>query len=308
MQDKFKEIERKRIIAMITLLIGIALLIVSVFLFLFLDSFFYIIPILVALMIIVFIFNKFKKDYVDYYKQNFVATCIKDLFENTQYYPNKCIASSIIREAHIVKLGNTYSGDDYLTGEYRGISFTQSDLTIQQVTKTSKSTQTTTYFKGKWIFFDFNKDFDESVIIRERKGSAVMAGNAGEKIEFESIEFNKEFRVYSNDQHTAFYLISPQFLESLRKLRDNTKGQLLLGFVNGKLHIAIHSGKNALEPKVFKKITENYIDSIRADMKVITDFIDELIADKPNYKISERSNNDYVNIDLKSEPLFKEFK
>lgn len=308
MQDKFKKIERKRIIAMITFLIGIALLIVLFFLYLYLQNFIYVIPIILAFLVVFFFFYKFKKDYVKYYKQNFVAACINDLFNNTHYYPDKCIASSVIKEAHMVKMGNIYTGDDYLTGEYRGIVFTQSDITIQQKTKTSKSNSVSTYFKGKWIFFDFNKNFKESVIIRERKGSAVMAGNAGEKIEFESAEFNKEFRVYSNDQHTAFYLITPQFLVSLRKLRDNTKGQLLLGFVSGKLHIAINSGKNALEPKIFKKITENYIDSIRAEMKVITDFIDELIADKPNYKISDSSDNEYINIDVNSEPLFKEFK
>lgn len=311
MQDKFKEIEKKRILAMITLLVSIALTIISVlifFLFYIYASNNYLFILFAALAFVGYLayFQLFKQ-FTHYYKLNFVANCLEDLFDNTQYYPNKCIAKSTIQEAHMVKVGNTFRGDDYLSGQYKGIDFTQSDLTIQHVTSNGKHTHTSTFFKGKWIYFDFNKDFKESVIIREKRGSAVMAGNVGDKIEFESADFNKEFRVYSDDQHTAFYLMTPQFLLSLRKLRDKTNGQLILGFVGGKLHIAIHSGKNALEPKIFTKIKESYIEEVRADMKVITDFIDELIADKPNYKIENSNEKTYVNIPVQEKPLFPEF-
>lgn len=300
MDDKIKLIEQKRVkVAAMAIVSGILAVVMVICFILF---YFSTKSIMLVLMIISILItagfgvfaHKARRKYIRYYKENFVSAAIEGLFKSPIYEPTRFINTSIIKSAHMVRMGNTISGDDYISARYRDIDFVHCDIHIQNQVYTGKTTTTQTYFKGKWMYFDFHKDFSEYVIIREKANVFEKAHHStdyGEKIEFESIEFNKEFTVFATDQHTAFYLLTPHFIDSLNKLRDKTDGQLILGFVDGKLHIAINSGKNSLEPAVFKRITQASVDNIRNELQVITNFIDELLADKPDFKVS---NNDYT--------------
>lgn len=288
--EKILLLEKKRKKAMIfyiLMIIPFIVAFVTMFLTIFGDSSiaFFILFISILIFCIFFGFGyKFFNDYKKYYKQNFVKIALEGMFDDLVYEPKNCISKSVIESTHIIRRGNTFSGDDFISASYHGVPFVHSDITIQQVTSNGKNTTTTTYFKGKWMAFDFNKDFSEYVIIAEKKGGAIIDKKTNNKVEMESVEFNNKFKVYATDDHTAFYLITPQFLTSLEKLRDNTKGQLLLAFINGKLHIALHTNKNSLEPKIFSKVDAKVINSIRDELKVITDFLDALAVDKPNFR------------------------
>lgn len=288
--EKILLLEKKRKKAMIfyiLMIIPFIVAFVTMFLTIFGDSSiaFFILFISILIFCIFFGFGyKFFNDYKKFYKQNFVKIALEGMFDDLVYEPKNCISKSVIESTHIIRRGNTFSGDDFISASYHGVPFVHSDITIQQVTSNGKNTTTTTYFKGKWMAFDFNKDFSEYVIIAEKKGGAIIDKKTNNKVEMESVEFNNKFKVYATDDHTAFYLITPQFLTSLEKLRDNTKGQLLLAFINGKLHIALHTNKNSLEPKIFSKVDAKVINSIRDELKVITDFLDALAVDKPNFR------------------------
>lgn len=278
---------KKAMIFYIFMIIPFIVAFVTMFLTIFGDSSiaFFILFISILIFCIFFGFGyKFFNDYKKFYKQNFVKIALEGMFDDLVYEPKNCISRSVIESTHIIRRGNTFSGDDFISASYHGVPFVHSDITIQQVTSNGKNTTTTTYFKGKWMAFDFNKDFSEYVIIAEKKGGAIIDKKTNNKVEMESVEFNNKFKVYATDDHTAFYLITPQFLTSLEKLRDNTKGQLLLAFINGKLHIALHTNKNSLEPKIFSKVDAKVINSIRDELKVITDFLDALAVDKPNFR------------------------
>lgn len=304
MEEKISLLENKRKKAMIfniLMIIPLAVAFVAMLTTVFGDSFgdSPVVIIILAISIIIFLIfgglgYKFYSDYKKYYKQNFVKLALEGMFDDLVYEPKNCISKGVIESAHIIRRGNTFSGDDFISASYHGVPFVHSDITIQQVTSNGKNTTTTTYFKGKWMAFDFNKNFNEYVIIAEKKGGAIIDKKTNNKVEMESVEFNNKFRVFATDDHTAFYLITPQFLTSLEKLRDNTTGQLLLAFVDGKLHIALHTNKNSLEPKLFAKVDTKVINSIRDELKVITDFLDALAVDKPNFrtdKIDDATTN-----------------
>lgn len=294
MDEKISLLESKRKKAMIfniLMIIPFVVAFITMFITIFGDSFGDSPIILIVLGISILLFcilggfaYKFFNDYKKYYKQNFVKLALEGMFDDLVYEPKNCISKSIIESAHIIRRGNTFSGDDFISASYHGVPFVHSDITIQQVTSNGKNTTTTTYFKGKWMSFDFNKDFSEYVIIAEKKGGAIIDKKTNNKVEMESVEFNNKFRVFATDDHTAFYLITPQFFTNLEKLRDNTKGQLLLAFVDGKLHVALHTNKNSLEPKIFSRVDTKVINSIRDELKVITDFLDALAVDKPNFR------------------------
>lgn len=317
MENKFIEIERKRkkLLALNIIFgfcdIASGILFATLYFYGMSESFNF--PLLIVFFVLMWVFiilglfcykyiNKHRKKYVSFYKENFVASVVENLYDNVVYQAAKRISTSVIEAANMVKIGNTVNGDDYISAQYRDIDFVHCDLHIQNLAHKNIRTNKNTYFKGKWMYFDFHKDFSKYVIIRENTEMFEKTSHScdnGEKIMFESVDFNDEFDVYATDQHTAFYLLTPHFIESLRKLRDKTNGQLILGFIDGKLHIAINSGKNTLEPSIIKKIDEDYILSIQQELQVINDFIDELLAEKTSFRVEDKvSESDYNDPEL----------
>ena len=54
----------------------------------------------------------------------------------------------------------------------------------------------------------------------------------GSKVDLGSVEFSKEFDVYSDDSHEAFYLLDPLVMEKMIKLKEEL----------GPFNLAIHDG------------------------------------------------------------------
>ncbi|MEG1509240.1 MAG: DUF3137 domain-containing protein, partial [Clostridia bacterium] len=191
--------------------------------------------------------RKFKR----FYKTEFVKTSFATAFDNVNYNPTSCISEDAVRSSSLVRLGNRYSGNDYLSGSYKGVNFVHSDLLIQQVTNSGKTTHTATLFEGKWLIFDFNKTINEYLSIREREFlKKINFFSSDSVVEFESVDFNNEFEVKCTNQHTAFYVLTPHFIEAIREINSKTQGQLLMCFVNGKMHVALNDGRDSLEPSI----------------------------------------------------------
>ena len=75
-------------------------------------------------------------------------------------------------------------------------------------------------------------------------------------------------------------------MENLMKLRKNSRAPIMLMFVGGCLHIAVQNNKDAFEPKLFGKVTpESEKNRVLGDIRVITDFVDEMALDRDIYKI-----------------------
>ena len=106
------------------------------------------------------------------------------------------------------------------------------------------------------------------------------------KVSMESESFNQKFNVYAQNEHDAFYIITPSLMSRIEKLDELNKGKLLLCFIDNRLHIGINDNKDSFEPgSVFKEINEEEtIKRIAADVEMITQFVDELNLDNELFK------------------------
>ncbi|MEG1646891.1 MAG: DUF3137 domain-containing protein, partial [Clostridia bacterium] len=150
---------------------------------------------------------------------------------------------------------------------------------IQQVTNSGKTTHTATLFEGKWLIFDFNKTINEYLSIREREFlKKINFFSSDSVVEFESVEFNNEFEVKCTNQHTAFYVLTPHFIEAIREINSKTQGQLLMCFVNGKMHVALNDGRDSLEPSIRTSVYD-YQNLVNKEIDLIKCFVDYLDID-----------------------------
>lgn len=277
---------------------------VSIGCFLFgLFSFFLLSPLgillsLAGVLLFIFWANKVRRTYVNEYKQGLVRTSLNEMFSDVAFFPSAGIPWETVRDTQMMYTGDRFTSNDLITAKYNGIPFTQSDVHIQEEhTDSDGHTYYSTVFRGRWIIFDFNKELFRNlqVVSKDFTGDKKKGGFLSnlfssksekyEKISFENEAFNKAFTVYGQNQQEAFYVLTPHIMESLLNLKSASRSPLMLMFVNGQLHVASQTGKDAFEPSVFRKTNvARDKQSIIADIRVITSFADALRLENNIYK------------------------
>lgn len=245
--------------------------------------------------------NKPRKRYRAAFKQAFVRHALESVFTDLTYQPDWGISYDTIAATKMMYMGDRYHSEDYICARYRNVRFEQSDVHIEEERQSTDSdghthTEYVTIFRGRWMIFDFNKQFRANVQIAQkgfrtakRKRFFGKKETLFKKVEMESETFNKAFQVYAQDEHDAFYIITPAFMERIQNLAAHNKGKMMLCFVGNRLHIAIHDNKDSFEPgSVFKPIDEEKVtQKLRSEIEVITQFIDELSLDNNLFVQSE---------------------
>lgn len=236
--------------------------------------------------------SRLQKQYATSYKRLFVEGTLMNIFTDVYFDPERQLPEETIANTEMMSMGNRYFSNDYIRAKYKGIWFEQADVRIQQVTRSGKHTHTTTYFEGRWMIFEFNKHFAAELQVKE-KGFSYAKKSGGwfsdrekmHKLELEDEEFNRMFTVNAvNDQET-YYILTPHMMERIKRLRAATDGELLMCFVDNRLHVAVNNRKNAFEPSVFSKINpDEAVEAVYGDIRVITQFIEEMQLDNQIFK------------------------
>lgn len=294
--EKLEEVRHKiksRYITIIMIIVLVCIFAISIG-----SMILFILAIFLGIFTLLFSTYKLKKEYTNIFKKVFVLKSLESKFSDLVYNPERGIAYQTIKSTNMMYMGDRYHSEDYISAKYKGIQFEQSDVHIEEehTSTDSDGHTTTTYdtiFKGRWMIFDFNKTFKADVQISQKgfRNSKVTTffGNREEKfkkVSMESENFNHEFNVYAQNEHDAFYIITPSLMSKIEKLAQMTKGKLLLCFIDNRLHIGIHDNKDSFEPpSVFKKIDEaEMIHEISKDIELITQFVDELNLDNNLFK------------------------
>ena len=262
--------------------------------------FFFLVP---GIIVSALLMKKPRQRYRAAFKQAYVRRALQSVFTDLYYDPERGISYDTIAATRMMNMGDRFRSEDYISGRYKDIPFEQSDVHIEEERQSTDSeghttTEYVTIFRGRWMIFDFNKEFKANVQIAQ-KGfpNAKRKRFFGKKeelfkpVEMESEIFNKQFRVFAQNEHDAFYIITPSFMERVQSLTARNKGKLLFCFVGNRLHIAIHDNKDSFEPgSIFKRPDEEKLtQKLRVEIGVITQFIDELSLDNNLFKQSQQS-------------------
>lgn len=134
------------------------------------------------------------------------------------------------------------------------------------------------------MIFDFNKSFKANVQVCQKGFGNSKVNNYKtmkyKKVSMEDQIFNKNFRIYAQDEHDAFYILTPSLMEKIKNLESSISGKLLFCFIDNKLHVGIQNNKDSFEHSIFTKIDEEKVkNEISKDIKMITAFVDELNLD-----------------------------
>ena len=232
----------------------------------------------------IYIFNK-------EFKNIFVLNSLKKIFKDITYSPNKGLSKDFIQKVGMIDTGDSYSSNDYISGKYKNITFQQSDVHIQEKHEKEengkKETVWETTFMGRIMIFDFNKNFKANIQVSSYQfvANSLPWSKKFTRVKMEDEEFNKIFYIYAESEHDAFYILTPHFMNKLKDINKKLKCGIMFCFVDNKLHIAVDNSQDSFEFNVFKPINEQQIEeNITKDIKLITDFVEELNLDNDLFK------------------------
>lgn len=236
--------------------------------------------------------NKEKVKFNNEFKKIFVFNSLSKYFKDLKYLPNGGIREVDIIAYSTLDTADSFSSNDYVSGLYKDIKFEQSDVLIRErheETDADGNTRTVweTIFKGRYMIFDFNKEFKSNVkvVTKRFEANTFPWGKKMSNIKMEDVEFNKMFAIFAENDHEAFYILTPTFMEKMKDIYNKLKVPIMFCFLNNKLHVAIDNRDDSFEWNVFKPIDENKInEEITKDIELITNFVDDLDLDNDLFK------------------------
>lgn len=247
--------------------------------------------IFVGILITYIITRKDKKEFNKLYKTTIVLNSFKKVFTDIEYDMEKGISYEEIAFTEMMNMGDIFHSNDYVKAKYKDINFESSDVHIQERdTDSDGNTTYVTIFKGQWFIFDFNKPFKANIQVCAKNFRNARRGGLFSKIKYnkvsmEDIDFNKQFRVYAQNELDAFYVLTPNTMERIKGLKRKTKGKLLLCFIDNRLHVGLHNNKDLFEANIFKKINlDDENNKTLNEMKIITEFVDTLDLDNDLFR------------------------
>jgi len=212
------------------------------------------------------------KGYRKKFKSDIVPIAISRFGENIEYSPEGLPRSDAEKTdmfGHFTK----FSSEDTVKGKIKDVNFRCSDVKLGYFRGSGKHRRYVKVCHGQLYIFDFNKRFKTNTIIREK---LIQKPNGLVKMELENVDFNNQFHIYTNNEHDAFYILTPHFMEKLMTLEKRHPGNLYIAFYHSMLFIGIDNNKDRFEPPLLSDITPSTITSQIDDLNTIKDIIDEL--------------------------------
>jgi len=209
------------------------------------------------------------KKFKDNFKDNVIKALIKAIDPQLNYNKESYVKREKYDESRIFLTQiDKYHGNDHVWGMVDKTLIEFSELLTGYETHSSKGgTQFHAVFDGLFMVTDFNKNFKCSVFVLPDFTEKLFGGLAkvfqkmnadrDQLIYMEDPEFEKLFKVYTNDPIEARYILSIDLLKRIVEVKNKLNKIISLSFVNSKMFLAISSDKDIFNPKMGRSVFDS---------------------------------------------------
>ncbi len=220
--------------------------------------------------------QEYKKEFNGIYKEMFAREALNELLDNVEYTWHRGFSKLEVSTFDIVRMGNRYSSEDYLKASYKGVEFEQADVTVKHRTS-GKHKRTILYFRGKMLKFPVPpKKALMLQIFTDNFPYRATTGYKMNNVDMEDVEFNKIYDVKAYDEHEAFYVLTPQFMERLKSIagRYTSVG---FHFKKGELYVAMNTSRDSFDADFNNPVSyPKEMAKMKDDIQDIIDIIEAL--------------------------------
>ncbi len=151
---------------------------------------------------------------------------------------------------------------------------------LKLVKKREKNT--TTVFQGPVLYYQSPKQYATPIMILKRNAVYTFGISKCDKVNWREVsledpEFNREYRIFAEDQVKARVILNPRFMEKLKDIKDTYNSSFRVLFFENYFVIAISLRKDMFEfYDVFRKPSIEKFGQFYDEIKVLTDLVETL--------------------------------
>jgi hypothetical protein len=171
--------------------------------------------------------------------------------------------------------------EDMIQGERAGADFSLVECKLTEEQGSGKNRRTVTTFQGLLFHIRYPDRFlGRTVVARQGWSKGWFSNKDLEKVDLTSVELERAFTVYSNDQVEARYLLTPDRMERLIALERHFKGGKLRGIFEGDhLTLALEAKDQFEAGSIWKPLVDpqRYISAL-TEIGLVCDVIDGFLT------------------------------
>jgi len=205
------------------------------------------------------------------FKKTYVQLELDKVFPGSKFFAHYGFSEEEVVYSNLLRNQDRFKSEDMIEGSFDGVKFRSSDVHQQDVRRSGKHTTVVTVFRGRVYEFDFNKIFKYNLLLLQKGQFRPFGGYS--KVNMESIAFNSELKVYAKDDHEAFYILTPHFMEKLMELDRKYYDKITFSFLDNKLYIAVDNRVDNFDIKAFQAVNEAFLNSYVEQFEDMKEFI-----------------------------------
>ncbi len=255
-----------------------------------------IIPIAILCFILALVssyqFSKRTGDLKKTLSDNVIRNVLNEVFDSAEYNPFDHVPDKLIKGAGMV-FPFTYDcvrGSDRIKAIYKGLNLELSDVELYHVTEWYNEENSRweeseeRVFQGQWLVCDFGKRLSGEVRLSENTKS-MRKQHKNNRIEMENPAFNDRIVVTAEKAQEAYYVLTPHMMDYILTAVNGCGGEIYMSFLlDGKLHIAIKTGRNFFELGKSNTDIESLRHKFLGELHWFTDVVDNLRLEDSLYK------------------------
>ena len=231
--------------------------------------------------------SRLKSEYTNSFKQKVIGGMLRLFSDDLNIVPQSSITEREYREADLFRERlDTFRGSDLVQGKVVATEIKFSELLHKERHSDGKRTYWITVFKGIFFIADFNKNFNGRTFVLPDSGIDLFGigkmlekwfEGRGEPVTMENPAFEKLFKVFSDDQVEARYILSTSLMERLVEFRSKVKNNISVSFIHSKVFLAILLAKDLFEPNEFSSgVKSDYLKEYFYYLNLIVGIVDDL--------------------------------
>ncbi len=207
--------------------------------------------------------------YVSDFKQEILKPLIEGIDPSITYKAEEMIPRDVFDRSKLFGRYGYYEGDDHVSGSVDGVAFSMSELYVyDKRASPGHGAVTVDIFRGIFAIFDFNKDFESTLLIYPdvaqkqlgHLGRWLQSMNISKEplVVLDNTKFESYFAVYGSDPFEARYLLDHGIMEQMVALRESAGVPIYFSFTGRKLYVAFDYGDTAqFEPDLRSSLLDD---------------------------------------------------
>lgn len=244
---------------------------------------------LILFLIISFIsYSHFQSKWEFDFRRNLIGKIVKTLLPDLEFKPDEYISEDEYFRSRLFERSprpDRYNGENLLEGKIGYTKIRASWIHSEYETHSRDSddnerSEWHTIFMGFFVIAEFNKRFSSTTVVLP--DSLIKLSPKGlKRAKLEDPEFESIFDVYTNDQVEARYILTPAFMEKIKKYREKLKSEIRLSFIDSILYLTISSSKRVLVAPSFLRslndiISEKVVERYKEEILFMISVVEEL--------------------------------